>query len=283
MAICMKKGILAFDIDGTLTDERHLIPEKVCRTLLEKHQEGWDVCLLTGRTLSFASYSLGGLHFPYLLAIQNGADILKMPEKEPLSQAYVTSELLYFLDKLSSGLKEDFFIYSGYVLGDFCYYRPDHFTENFRHYIKELEKLSEKNWRPISQWEEIEQQSFPLIKAFGTEEELNLVLANLQKKFSCSSCIIKDPISGIYHMAMITHKLATKGKALLRMTKLLQNNGLIIAAGDDRNDISMLEEATIKIIMETAPQSMHPLADILAPPSKDCGIISALAQAEGRL
>ena len=46
----------------------------------------------------------------------------------------------------------------------------------------------------------------------------------------------------------------------------------VLAAGDDLNDISMLQAADIKIVMPAAPKEMHPMATILA----NDGIIEAL-------
>ena len=57
----------------------------------------------------------------------------------------------------------------------------------------------------------------------------------------------------------------------------------MIAAGDDLNDISMLDRANIKIVMYSAPLEMHDLADIIAKPSYQYGIIEALQKALSEL
>ncbi len=275
-----KKGIMAFDIDGTLTDASHFIPEKVISILQQKHCEGWHICLLTGRSYTFAHYAFDAFDFPFHLAIQNGADILQMPGKRPIAKAYLSREILPHLEGLAANIQEDFFVYSGYSLGDFCYYRPSRLTSNFLEYISQLESYSKQKWHSIDEWQEIPQESFPLIKAFGMEKELQSMLHLLGQRFALSDCIIRDPISNIYHMAMITDPKATKGKALSHISELLQNSGPIIAAGDDLNDVPMLQKADVKIVMNTAPFEMHLFADILAPASTQQGIITALQQAE---
>jgi hypothetical protein len=50
----------------------------------------------------------------------------------------------------------------------------------------------------------------------------------------------------------------------------------VIAAGDDENDISLLNAADTKIAMSHAPEALQQVADFIAPPTKDCGIIKAL-------
>jgi len=170
-------------------------------------------------------------------------------------------------------------VYSGYEKGDFCYYRPQRFTDNFQPYIEKMQLLSEEMWKPIQNWSEITQETFPLIKAVGTEEEMLQIVDHIKQRFKAEISIIRDPLSEMFHLALITDFEATKGNALKRMASLLRSEGPIIAAGDDRNDISMLENAAVKIVMKTAPKSMHQMADILAQSSIDRGIIPALEKA----
>ena len=50
----------------------------------------------------------------------------------------------------------------------------------------------------------------------------------------------------------------------------------MIAAGDDENDISLLEAADVKIAMSHAPEKLQEIAQFIAPPTRDLGIITAL-------
>ena len=69
------KGTIALDIDGTITRDDHLIPDEVVFYLESLFNERWQIILVTGRTLSFALSSIQKLQFPYLLGLQNGADL----------------------------------------------------------------------------------------------------------------------------------------------------------------------------------------------------------------
>ena len=134
----MAKVIFASDIDKTLTDERHIIPDQVINYLGELHKEGWEIVLLTGRTFSFAMMSVEKIDFPFHLAVQNGAEVLKMPEKEILFQTFIEKEVVYKIDAICRQYQEDFLIYSGLEGGDFCYYRTSKFSPFFLDYLEKL-------------------------------------------------------------------------------------------------------------------------------------------------
>ena len=55
--------------------------------------------------------------------------------------------------------------------------------------------------------------------------------------------------------------------------------GPVIAAGNDHNDLSLLQAATIKIAMEDAPIPLTSIADIIAPLASKAGLIDGLEQA----
>ena len=163
----MTKGLIALDIDGTLTGKDHLVPHEVVDFLHHLFDEGWKIVLLTGRPFSYAKHGIANLNFPFYLAVQNGADILEMPTGRLAKRAYLDMETVRILDELH----DEYLIYSGYEGGDFCYYQPSRFSDEIRDYLKKLEKLSNAPWKVIDHFN-IEQTSFPLIKCIGHRDNL---------------------------------------------------------------------------------------------------------------
>ena len=94
-----------------------------------------------------------------------------------------------------------------------------------------------------------------------------------------SATLIRDPLGDDVYLILVTVKGATKGRALRRIKQIVGRGGPTIAAGDDLNDISMLQEAEIRIVMEGAPLEMLPLATLVGKHGKQHGIIAALSQA----
>jgi hydroxymethylpyrimidine pyrophosphatase-like HAD family hydrolase len=276
-------GWIALDIDGTITDKTHHAPREVVQYLHQLEDKGWELVFLTGRTFSFGYSVVKEFDFHYYLAVQNGADILYMPNKDRVVRHYLDQRVLPILEQAYRGEKEDFLLYSGYEKGDFCYYRPERFSPKMRAHLQKIMKLSPEPWKAVDHFEFENGLSFPLAKCFGTKEAMQRISVLLQKHPHLSATMIHDPLGQDIYIVLVTAKEATKGNALYSVKNILGEGGPIIAAGDDLNDISMLEPADIKIVMDTAPPEMHAMATILAASGDKQGIIAALQKATGQI
>ena len=277
------KGWICLDIDGTITHGPHSIPDAVIEYLLSLYNAGWQFAFITGRAFTFAMSALQKIPFPYVFAVQNGADILKMPQKTPLKQSYLSAKLIQHLDKIYDQMQEDYLIYSGWEGGDFCYFRPHKFSEKLSEHLGVLMKLVEEPWRPLTSFDELKDLSFPLIKCLGSKEHMQSLAKKLSELSQINVSCIKDPLSqGDIYLNLITDIEASKGAVIDFLRSSCSYPLTFIAAGDDRNDISLLERADIAIAMKGAPDELISLADIIAEPAKDHGIINALQTAINR-
>jgi len=274
------KGWIALDIDGTITDDMHSVPPEVSSYLGSLVEQQWQIMFITGRTFSFAHSALKSLQFPYYLAVQNGADIIQMPQKKMIARYYLQgAQVIPVLEKFYNGQKEDYLIYSGFEKGDFCYWRPQHFSQEMISYMQKLQKLAKEPWQAMESFAFEEQMSFPLIKCIGSKEVMEKIEAQLKDFTDVEKTMIRDTISNNLYLILITDSNATKGRALTRMVDGKGRGRLIIAAGDDLNDLSMLKAADIGIAMETAPKILLQEADIVASRASELGIIKALKEA----
>jgi HAD superfamily hydrolase (TIGR01484 family) len=277
------RGWIALDIDGTITDATHRIPPAVAHFLETLFEQGWELIFITGRTFSFADMALHVFTFPFYLALQNGADILHMPSKRLVARNYLNSADIQEIEKACQGILEDFIIYTGYEHGDFCYYRPKNFSNAMLVHLRKIMPLSSEPWKEVGHFDFDASDQFPLIKCLGAKGEMERVQLRLQEHPSVVSTLIRDPLDkDRIYLNLITHREATKGNALMRSMREAKLDGYVIAAGDDLNDISMLEVADCKIVMENAPLEMHKRADILAQSGQKQGIIEALQEAIGK-
>jgi hydroxymethylpyrimidine pyrophosphatase-like HAD family hydrolase len=90
---------------------------------------------------------------------------------------------------------------------------------------------------------------------------------------------IRDPFSPGYQILLVTDRLASKGLSLREVMVIEGRGKKVIVAGDDENDVSLFEQADFKIAMPHAPQFLLDRADLIAPPTRDLGIIAALEKA----
>jgi len=267
------KGLLAFDIDGTLTHRLEWIDPKIVHYLKKLAADQWQIAFLTGRTFSFAEKIIHKFDFPYLIAVQNGADIIEMPSKKSLKQNYLSAAIIPEIEQAYEGEKEDFIIYSGIEKGDFCYFRPSRFSDKVLKYLKVLESFSSP-WHP-SDFAFEKGSSFPLIKAFGEKEAMEKLHRRLIQQPALEVSLIRDPVDPSLYLNLITDQNASKGHSLHFLKEHFQSP-VVIAAGDDHNDLKMLQEADVAICIETAPSEVLAVADLIAKPAESLGIIEAL-------
>lgn len=273
------KGLIALDIDGTVVVEMNPIAQEVQEYLQSLVEQGWVLVFITGRTFHFAEHVLSCLPFPYFIAAQNGAVITQMPKKCVVSKKYLSNEILSSMDEICRESATDFVVYSGFETGDQCYYRPSHFSSDLLMYLKERSLAFKEVWLEKKSFDDFFLREFPCVKCFGIEKEAFFIAREIDSRLGLHVPVIKDPFREGYYVVLATHPKVSKGYALEDMIRLMNFQGAVIAAGDDNNDRSMLEKASIKVVMSTAPLDMQRSASIIAPPASQNGIIEGLDRA----
>jgi HAD superfamily hydrolase (TIGR01484 family) len=278
----MQKGTIALDIDGTITDATHKLPDEVALFFLSLYKEGWQFIFMTGREFVYAMDALSKLDFPFYLAVQNGADLIKMPEHEHLASFYLDAEIVTEVEKFFEGKKGDFLLYAGYEKGDFCYYRPHRFPPEMKEYLQSMQRRSALPWKAVEHFTIRSQNSFSMIKAIGYEHDFLDIEAKFLVDHSAHCVTIRDPKTDHYYYLLITHCKASKREALHYFLSKHSMPKPLIVAGDDYNDREALELGDVRVVMETAPSSLKKLADIIAPSSAQKGIINGVNAALDR-
>lgn len=272
-------GLIALDIDGTITTDMQDIPSNVVEYFTSLHHEGWTLVFITGRTFDFGYHVLKALPFQYYYAVQNGAILLSMPDRVLLSKKYLDHSILSQMEMICEGEPTDCVIYAGMEWDNRCFYRPRHFSEQLLHYLGARQKAFGEEWIPLKSFKDLQIKEFPSLKCFGELESAHHIAKKIEKTLGLHVPVIKDPFCHDYYVVQATHSQVSKGQVLRDLVNSLNFQGKIIAAGDDLNDLSMFEEADVKIAMENAPPALKVKADIIAPPASLAGIIQGLNQA----
>lgn len=270
------QGWIALDIDGTITLDKYSVPQEVIDFFRALHAKGWQFVFATGRPFKFASIALQKMDFPYLLLPQNGSVAFEMPVKKPLFTSYIPKASLPFIEEAYQGIDSDFIIYAGYEKDDACFYRPKRFVKEELTYLSELAARQKEEWHALDDFKKLPLDAFPLIKCFGPQVRMRRVEERLKRSGQFEVAHIRDPFTEGTFILLITDKQASKGKSLAKILTLKGRGKCVVAAGDDENDISLLEVADIKIAMDHAPKPLTDMATFVAPPTKQNGIIQAL-------
>lgn len=262
-------GLLAIDIDGTLTGETHAVAPEVIASIEYYASQGWEIYFVTGRSFTWAMQSLAAFSCPFTLAVQNGALIIQMPEKIVLSRNYLHKSIVKELDHLMNKEFPDFVIYSGFEGQDKVYYRGTSHV----YPLKRAEIIGE-DWVKVPDYEALSFTSFPAIKWFGKKEALEPIAKILNQKFDWHAPLIKDPIDPSYYILQASSPLATKGHSVDHF----REKRPLIAAGDDLNDYPMLMKADFRVVMHGAPSALVDIADVVAPSVYEKGLVAGLKE-----
>ncbi|MCH9811813.1 Cof-type HAD-IIB family hydrolase, partial [bacterium] len=276
-------GIIASDIDRTLTNKEHKIPDEVIAYLEKCYQEGFEIVFLTGRTFSFASKTLDRCTFPFHLGVQNGAEVLKMPEKKFRNQKFLTKKLVLKIAAQANFADKDFVIYSGVELGDYCYYVPANFKGAGESYVNNLKQYGVAHWKEVESFEHMEREVFPMMRLFGPRAEMEALRERVLSVADVTCVILSDVTKEDTCVLMVTEKGVDKGHSLRRLIDHYGWTGCIIGCGDDLNDVSLFDAVDISIGMENGHKELLKKATIIAKPSYNMGIMEALEEAKGMI
>lgn len=272
------KGIIALDIDGTVTVGSHSLDERVTNYLNDLIRNGWLLVFITGRTFSFAFSILSELSGEFYFAVQNGASLYKIPQLRCLQKYYLPFEIIADLDPLFQNESFGLLVESGKENGDRCYFKMKNFSEKERSYLNFRMKLSESGWESVETFNSLNIKDFAVGKFFASQEKALEMKGKIEKLLPLKVVVIRDPFRSGYFLAHLNAQKASKGNVIKELQKKYPDL-VVIAAGDDFNDLEMLEESSIKIVMKNAPKQMLAIADIIAQPASEQGIIEGLKEA----
>jgi len=275
----MMHGWIALDIDGTITLDKYSVPPPVTAYLKELALSGWRMAMATGRPCRFASMALSRFDFPYVLICQNGSVALEMPGKKILFKRYLHWEDLPWIERAYDGIDSDFIVYTGVEQEDLCLFRPKKFPEEEGPAIEVWQKTQKEIWKGVDAFTRELLPSFPLAKCFGSFDRMARIAERLKTFDRFQVALMRNPFEPELAIVLITDRTASKGLALEELFQRFGRGQVVIAAGDDENDLSLLEVADCKIAMSHAPDALQEVADFIAPPTSKMGIIHALKMA----
>lgn len=273
------KGIIALDIDGTVTAEAHAIDPKVVDYLHFLYQQHWKLIFITGRSFQWGFSTLRHLPFEFHLAVQNGAFLLDMPSRKILRRRLVNESMLPAMESICLEEGIDFAIYTGYENKDISYYRPSRIPSDMVYYLQCRREAHNEQWKAMDDYTQLPVKSYASFKCFADKERAYRISKKIEAQLGLHAPPIQDPFDRDYYVVQATHPEANKGQVLYDFKQMQSTKKVVIAAGDDANDLTMLQQADIKVVMETAPEFLLQIADVIAPRASEHGIIEGLQKA----
>ena len=257
------KGICFFDLDGTLLyDKDDIVPESALRGLSLLKENGYIVCLATGRDMdTHYSRKYKEIVKPNAIIHHNGTKITI--NGELVFEHFMDRELLE--RALSFAQKEN--ICMGTSVGDFDYFTlPELKTAADLCYKKE----SVRNYRPVT---ELFEKNIPVSALSVAAPDVSLIKDRVEEGVPELELFMFDGRTG----ADCVERGFSKADG---MNRVCAHYGIDIkdtyAFGDSENDIPMLKAAGKGVAMGNAAASVKEEADFVTAAIADDGIYKAL-------
>jgi hydroxymethylpyrimidine pyrophosphatase-like HAD family hydrolase len=205
-----------------------------------------------------------------------------MPSRKIIKRRYLEKSTIPTMEEICEEENTGVVIYGGLECNDACFFKPQKFSNTLLDYLERRILAFQEKWNPVDNLNAIPFEEFPSVKCFGRYMEASRLAAKIQKMLGLHVPVIKDPFDEKYFVVQGTFPDVCKGQAVKDILSKIGPQS-VIAAGDDLNDLSMLKMAQIKIAMPQAPKELLDIADIVALPPSEDGIIQAVKEAISRI
>ena len=264
----MVKGLILFDYDGTLVDERDAIyvPTPLTKKSIQMAQEkGYFCALATGRALSYVPEGVKELNLDAFVTC-NGACVTVNGE-DIFCDVFEEEELFHLIEYMDEK-------HVNYMLecSDHCYIKDIHEAE-YHHFIENF-NIPDDKFVPYTDFESIKHRVSKVTLICSNAQEVKEIGQALSNRYSCS-----------YHRNCFTFDIAKIGIHKGCGTEKIVNNYHIpkeetYAFGDGDNDVELLESVTHAIAMKVHAPQLDAVATMITGTVKEEGIYQALKKLE---
>jgi len=270
-----KIKLIGFDLDGTLLTSDKRLSERTRKAMEEAVKQGIVLVPATGRPISGVSKEL--LEFPGIryVVTANGARILDIAEADTIEEKLLPADkcgaILTIFEKYDT-FREIYFDGIGYVDRDKL--------ENVERYQKDpaMQRYFRETRRPIESTRkrfEEENRGMDKIQA----------LFVTQKDKEAAWMEIADTVEDVEITGALSNNIEVnasgihKGNALLKLGEILHiKREEIMAFGDGKNDIKMLETAGVGVAMENSVPEVLEAADMVTASNDEDGVAKVIEQ-----
>lgn len=259
--------LLALDLDGTLIDERMVIPDQVRWAVSQAQERGVIVTLATGRMLEATLPFARELHIEAPLICYQGGLIQARDASSPIYRATMDPDVA--LDALA--WHRDSNEYDWHMV----LYADDALFISERRYSKSFYRdLLGKNLRWVDDLAAVVSRHEPVKFLFVAEpREADQIEAAMRQRFEGRLEVVRS------HAYFVEGNPpgVSKGNALSRLANHLSvPQARVMAVGDQGNDVAMIRWAGIGVAMGNANLAAKAVADWVAPSFSEHGAAASI-------
>lgn len=279
--------IVATDVDGTLLNAKHDLPQENLEVIKEIKKAGKHVIIATGRPPLELDNLLEQIGIPIPVICANGAVILDEEKKEIAKDCLSTNEVRSAINLLErNGFYQEIYTSKGNFIKDFrdpkhenqmlkimLETHPGDTLEGLIAYLNE--RVERGSLHLVDDYEEfLTREDIEYYKIFGLNSDddiIKRVWSVVEKELGLAAT------SSWLNNIEINTRTASKGNALLTYAKKMgYKPEQTMAIGDYFNDLPMLEKAGFSIAMGNAHDSIKEKCDYVTGSNNEGGWSSAI-------
>ena len=244
--------LLVFDLDGTLLDADHSVPESVRAQLAELREMGIETTLATGRPFASARKYVQQLDLTLPLIVFNGAAVVTA-EGFPLSTRRLPRTAAIDILKILSTTSAMNSLYLEPADGCFLTDRAGSATDH----IQEKDGVGYRVVRSLPEVVQAAEADPVKVFSIGDRSELEEVQQAVRKEYPDISCVFSE-----HDMLELLGPSVNKVTALgILCEELGLTREVVCAFGDNMNDFELLKQAGTAVAMASAPMALRDAAD----------------------
>ncbi|HPF18543.1 MAG: HAD family hydrolase [Bacillota bacterium] len=270
-----KIRILAFDMDGTLLDEKGALSSANAACIRRAMEKGYHIVIATGRGYSAFPEAVMNLEGIRYMISSNGAHIVDQHTGETIYSNLLTREAVEAAMPWISDpelMREVFFHHKVYA--------DKHCMEDLPRYGV----LTEKSQKYVLETRKPVEDAVALIREYADQlENINLLFPDGKKRLrywaelkGINGLTVVSSMPYNIELGGATTSKATALKALAERLGLSHDN--IMSFGDSSNDAQMLAAAQVAVAMGNAVEELKEAADVITLSNAEDGVAYALSR-----
>ena len=263
----MSYKVLAFDIDGTLTNSKKEITPATKAAIMKAEEQGYVIAIATGRPLPGVKEYVKELEFNerggYVISL-NGGVVVSCKDNKVISESMIPME---FYDKICDLAKEYKVTLLTYEGDDVITEKPD---DKYVQIEANINKIKSRKVDDLKAY-----LTFPVPKFLMVAD--GEYLAKVEKEVKPLLSDNLDVYRSEPFFLEILPKGINKANALDALIKEVgATREELMTFGDGFNDISMIEFAGMGVAMANGNELIKERADYVAPSNDEDGIVHVL-------